>query len=97
MGGLPTYWRKPDHTFNPSDYSQLAPTEHYTKKTCLWTGGGFVMPPTVPLPGPPEKGVIVNMRGKGRTRANARSVTPSGFMRAVYNTNIGKDAARLAA
>jgi len=84
---ISTYWRKPDHTFDPCDYSQLAPSEHYTKKTCLWTGGGFIMPPKAPLPGPPRLDFIHKMPGKGRDRANARSVTPTGFMRATYDAN----------
>lgn len=86
---ISTYWRKPDHTFNPCDYSQLEPTEHYTKRTCLWTGGGFVMPSKASLPGPAQVNVILDMKGKGRDRANARSVTPLGFMRAVYQANFG--------
>jgi len=86
---ISTYWRKPDHTFDPADYSQLVPSEHYTKKTCLWTGGGFVMPAKMPLPGPPRANVIRDMKGKGKDRANARSVTPLGFMRAVYAENFG--------
>ena len=39
-----TYWRKPDYTFDPCDYG-----DPYTKKTCLWTGGGFVMPQKIEL------------------------------------------------
>jgi hypothetical protein len=35
VGQLATYWRKPDHYFDPCDYG-----DPYTKKTCLWTGGG---------------------------------------------------------
>jgi hypothetical protein len=42
---MSTYWRKPDHTFHPWQYCGLCPDDCYTKKTCLWTGGGFVMPP----------------------------------------------------
>ncbi|OQM74709.1 hypothetical protein [Manganibacter manganicus] len=87
---ISTYWRKPDHTFNPSDYSQLAPSEHYTKKTCLWTGGGFIMPAVAPLPGAPQVNVIRDMAGKGKNRANARSVTPVGFMRAAFNANFAQ-------
>lgn len=33
---LSSYWRKPDFSFNPCDYG-----DPYTKKTCLWTGGGL--------------------------------------------------------
>lgn len=89
---ISTYWRKPDHIFDPADYAQLEPSDHYTKKTCLWTGGGFVMPPKAGLPGVPAANVIRDMKGKGRDRANARSVTPMGFMRAVFNANFGGQA-----
>lgn len=41
---ISSYWRKPDHTFDPWQYSGLCADDYYTKKTCLWTGGGFVMP-----------------------------------------------------
>lgn len=41
-----TYWRKPDFTFDPCEYGGYLkpPGDAYTKKTCLWTGNGFVMP-----------------------------------------------------
>lgn len=94
---ISTYWRKPDHTFNPCDYSQLAPDEHFTKLTCLWTGGGFIMPAKCPLPGPADKLRILNAKGKGRDRANARSVTPAGFMRAAYTSNFGAQVQGVAA
>ena len=44
---ISTYWRKPDFTFDPCDYAGYPGGENdlYTKKTCLWTGGGFIMPP----------------------------------------------------
>lgn len=33
---ISTYWRKPDHSFDPCDYG-----DPWTKKTNLWTGGGL--------------------------------------------------------
>ena len=49
VGVLSSHVRKPDHTFDPQDYAgYLADNQEsdaYTKRTCLWTGGGFVMPP----------------------------------------------------
>lgn len=94
---ISTYWRKPDHTFDPADYAAYEPADNFTKKTCLWTGGGFVMPPKAPLPIPPQANVIRDMKGKGRDRANARSVTPLGFMRAVYDANFSAQVQRVAA
>jgi hypothetical protein len=51
IGTLSTYWRKPDYIFDPCDYGAYLtpPSDAYTKKTCLWTGGGFVMPEKRPV------------------------------------------------
>lgn len=84
---ISTYWRKPDHTFNPCDYATYEPRDNYTKLTCLWTGGGFVMPGAAPGTAPVDTTRILNAPGKGKDRANARSVTPVGFMRAAYEAN----------
>lgn len=35
---------KPQHTFHPFEFTSYRIEDNYTKKTCLWTGGGFVMP-----------------------------------------------------
>lgn len=43
-----SYWRKPDYTFHPHEYAGLCADDNYTKKTCLWTGNGFVMPEPQP-------------------------------------------------
>lgn len=40
-----THWRKPDHIYSPYEYTALGIEDNYTKTTCLWAGGGFVMPP----------------------------------------------------
>ncbi len=39
---LASYWRKPDHTFDPCDYG-----DGWTKKTCLWTGGALSCLPRI--------------------------------------------------
>lgn len=41
---ISSLWRKPDHTFQPFEFTALELDDNYTKKTCLWTGGDFVMP-----------------------------------------------------
>jgi hypothetical protein len=41
---ISSYWRKPDYTFHPWQFTAFELGDNYTKKTCLWTGGGFVMP-----------------------------------------------------
>jgi len=83
-----SYWRKPDHIFNPCDYGGYfePPVDAYTKKTCLWTGNGFVMPK--PLRVSPREGSRMHKIPPSRDRANIRSVTPTGFARAVFEANI---------
>jgi hypothetical protein len=38
---LASAFGKPQHTFHPADYTAYEPADNYTKKTCLWTGGGL--------------------------------------------------------
>lgn len=88
VGRLSTAWRKPDHTFNPCDFGgYLEPAgDAYTKRTCLWTGGGFVMPE--PRPVAPTAGSMMHTRyAPGPERANLRAATPMGFARAVFLAN----------
>lgn len=84
---LSTYWRKPDHTFNPCDYGDYLdpPGDHYTKKTCLWIGNGFVMPAKLPVE--PVYGSKMHRISPSPERANLRSVTPLGFAYAVFQAN----------
>jgi len=51
---ISTYWRKPDHNFHPWHYTGFEPADNYTKQTCLWVGGGFVMPERNSLDGLPK-------------------------------------------
>lgn len=85
---ISTYWRKPDYTFHPWEYAGWWGDDHYTKKTCLWTGGGFVMPEKRPCPftleSPDDR---IHKAAPGPDRANIRSVTPMGFARAVFESN----------
>ena len=78
---------KPDHTFNPSDYTALDPGDNYTKRTCLWTGGGFVMPSPDRDPNLGEPDNRIHYASPGPERANFRSATPMGFARAVFRAN----------
>lgn len=82
-----TYCGPPTHVFNPCDYGgYLHPVgDRYTKKTCLWTGNGFVMPH--PKPVEPIEGSKMHRLGPSPERANLRSVTPAGFARAVFLAN----------
>jgi hypothetical protein len=80
VGRLSTLWRKPDFYFDPCDYG-----DPYTKKTGLWTGGGFVMPPKARVE--PTEGSKMHKLPRTADRANLRSETPMGFARAVFSAN----------
>lgn len=41
---LSTYWREPDHRVQPWHFNRDRVEDSYVKYTCLWTGGGFVLP-----------------------------------------------------
>ena len=84
---ISTYWRKPDYTFNPCDYAGYpgGGNDLYTKKTCLWVGGGFVMPKPKPLA--PVQGSKMRNLPDSANRAALRSETPKGFAQAVFEAN----------
>lgn len=78
---------KPDHIFHPHHYTGFEPADNYTKTTCLWTGGGFMMPePCVntALGQPDDR---IHKAPPSAARANFRSATPAGFARAVFQVN----------
>jgi hypothetical protein len=77
---ISSHWRKPDYVFDPCDYG-----DPYTKKTCLWTGNGFVMPPKSRID--PIEGSKMHRLPPTLDRANLRSATPMGFARAVFASN----------
>ena len=108
VGFVNSRWRKPDHMFHPyqfggylpeddhSPYPDILPArDAYTKKTCLWTGNGFVMPEARPVE--PEKFQDRNglnysalhwkLGGKSLRTKNIRSATPRGFAKAVFAAN----------
>lgn len=76
---ISTYWRKPDHTFHPWHYGDLE-----SKRTCLWTGGGFVMPPRRVIDKPADVRESCWRMAPSADRADKRSLTPDGFARAVF-------------
>jgi hypothetical protein len=84
---LASVFGKPKHTFHPADYTKYEPGDNYTKKTCLWTGGGFIMPASAKdetLGAPDNR---IHFASPGPERANFRSATPMGFARAVFEAN----------
>jgi hypothetical protein len=79
---ISTYWRKPDYKFHPWEYSGHCPDDTYTKKTCLWTGNGFVMPPVCHA-ADVEPDDRIHKAPPSAQRADFRSATPRGFARAL--------------
>lgn len=93
---------KPNEVFHPYEYAgyldeddvhplypeYIPPRDLYPKKTCLWTGGGFVMPEKKIIEVP--KGysdMHKKLGGKSLKTKNIRSATPRGFAEAVYLFN----------
>lgn len=78
---------KPDHYFHPWYFTAYCPDDNYTKKTCIWSGGGFVMPSRLvdlSLGSPDDR---IHKAPPGDERANFRSATPMGFAHAVFQAN----------
>lgn len=76
---------KPQWAFNPCDYTGYCADDNYTKKTCLWSGGGFVLPTPFKdesLGAPDDR---IHKAPPSAERANFRSATPRGFAKAVFN------------
>jgi len=85
---ISTYWRKPDYSFDPYEYTELEANDNYTKKTCLWTGNRFVMPEKrqdSSLGAPDDR---IHKCPPSANRSNIRSATPMGFARAVFESNV---------
>jgi len=84
---ISTYWRKPDHKFNPYFFTGHCADDNYTKDTWLWTGNGFVMPEecrNMELGKPDDR---IHKASPGDDRADFRSATPAGFAEAVFRAN----------
>lgn len=99
---IASYWRKPDYSFHLYEYGGYLPPDsphprwakyianqdRYPKKTCLWTGYGFVMPEKIPVDCPEGYSTqYKKLGGKSLKTKNIRSATPRGFARAVYEAN----------
>ena len=78
---------KPHFYFHPHEYAGWCEQDNYTKKTCVWAGNGFVMPPKCPAPwlGKPDDRIL--KATPSDDRGNVRSATPTGFARAVFEAN----------
>lgn len=84
---MSSYWRKPDYQFHPWQFAGHEPADNYTKKTCLWTGNGFVMPEYRPLLDSAKPDNRIHAMPPSKNRGDLRSVTPQGFARAVFEAN----------
>ena len=99
---LATLWRKPDYSFHPYEYGgylpvddnhplypeYIKPRDAYPKKTCIWSGNGFVMPTKKPVcvsTGYSDQ--HKKLGGKSLKTKNIRSATPRGFAQAVFEAN----------
>jgi hypothetical protein len=78
---------EPNHSFSPYDYSAYCEADQYFKKTCLWSGGGFIMPEArhKGALGKPDERIF--RMSPGEDRQNNRSATPAGFSIAVFLAN----------
>lgn len=93
VSAISNYWRAPDYTCDPCDFTKLCERDNYTKKTCLWVGGGFKMPRPDPLPGLPSPDDERIWRASNtKDRARVRSMTPEGLARAICLANTGRQA-----
>ena len=79
---ISTYWRKPDYIFQPWQYGDL-----YYKKTCLWTGNGFIMPEPVYDTPPEGTEPKIWKLPPSLDRSDKRSETPVNFAKAVFEAN----------
>ncbi|MGL5528480.1 MAG: Dcm methylase [Plesiomonas shigelloides] len=101
---LSTLWRKPGFSFHPWEFGgylpvddvhpeypeYIRPRDAYPKKTCIWSGGGFVEPERKPvevMPGYSDQ--HKKLGGKSLKTKNIRSATPRGFAIAVFEANHG--------
>lgn len=90
---------KPNFVFNPYEYGgylpeddrhpewpeYIKPRDAYPKKTCLWTGNGFTMPPKKPVNVDDGYSDQHNkLGGKSLRTKNIRSATPRGFSQAIF-------------
>lgn len=99
VGKMSTHWRKPDYYFDPYQYGgymtgneenfhpRMPKRDGYTKKTCIWAGGGFIMPKHKPVPHIGKFWGWAYLGGKSPRTKQLRSLTPRGFARAVFEEN----------
>lgn len=101
-----TYCGKPDYSFHPCDFGgylpeddkhpryskYFPPRDAYFKKTCLWTGGGFIMPKEKRVEPGTKDALTFSQLGGNNSRETefVRDITPRGFSQAVFESNCRK-------
>lgn len=99
---ISTQWRKPDFSFHPWEYGGYLPEDDihpiypeyirardaYPKKTCIWSGNGYVKPNKKPVGYPTGYSAQhKKLGGKSLKTKNIRSATPRGFTIANFLAN----------
>jgi len=99
---ISSFWRKPDFIFDPYEFGGYLPEDDqhpkwpsyirardaYPKKTCYWTGGGFVLPEKKRVPVRPGYSLQTKkLGGKSKKTKEIRSMSPRGIARAIYLAN----------
>ncbi len=82
VGTISSYWRKPDYTFQPWHYG-----DNQSKQTCIWAGGGFIMPAREVIEKPEFVLETVWKMAPSPDRGDLRSITSPEFSRAVFQAN----------
>ena len=83
---ISSVWRPPNFSFHPYEFGGYdgGDDDGYTKKTCLWTGGGFELPTKKTIAIDPKTGDRIHKMPPSKERANMRSKTPMGFASALF-------------
>lgn len=87
VSNISSHWRKPDYRFHPYHFTGYNIDDNYTKKTCLWTGGGFLMPDHLIDESLGEPDDRIHKCPPSPNRKKFRSATPLGFAEAVFRAN----------
>jgi hypothetical protein len=82
VGKFSDHMREADEYFQPWMYGDL-----WWKKTCLWTGNGFVMPPKRYITPPAGTTQKIHHMAPGKDRGMQRSKTPPRFAHAIFDAN----------
>lgn len=82
VGALTKHHRKPDYYFQPWEYGEM-----YQKKTCLWVGNGFAMPPVKCVEKHSDAKQKIWLETPSDERQDIRSETSQMFAEAVFEAN----------